>query len=67
MIRAFIVKLDVETGTSLTDMSLDVEDALNNAGLPVESVVPWKGHGIMTEQPAPITPIGPIQPPPTIK
>jgi hypothetical protein len=61
MIRAFIVKVDVTQPFALMDIAADIEDALDKQGIPVDSVVPWKGHGII-QAPTPITPMGP-QPP----
>jgi len=57
MTRAFIVKVDVQTGMGLMDTAADITDALDKSAIPVISVVPWKGHGLMTEPiPPPITP-----------
>lgn len=63
MIRAFILKLDIEPTELLADLAVDIEDALDKQGFPVESVTPWKGHGMMGDATPPL-PLTPTTPPP---
>jgi hypothetical protein len=60
MIRAFIVKLDVEDISTLQDTAMDIEDDLAAKGHLVISVAPWKGHGIVAAPPTPVLPSPPI-------
>lgn len=58
MIRAFIVKLDVVDPLALQEQAAEIQDILEGKGLLVESVAPWKGHGMMTSPlPPPLPPI----------
>lgn len=60
MIRAFIVKVDLDDISQLADDAIDIENACDKAGIPVVSVVPWRGHGMIGDQtPNLIPPITP--------
>jgi hypothetical protein len=41
MVVTFLVALDLDDLTTLTDVALDIQDDLERAGFNVESVKPW--------------------------
>ena len=47
MTRTFLVKVNIPIGSGTPiDLSNDVADALDKAGIAVISVHPWKEHGM---------------------
>ena len=62
MTRAFIVKIDVESLTTLQETAMEIEDDLVKSGHLVVSVAPWKGHGLVATP----SPVLPTMPPPTL-
>lgn len=61
MIRAFIVKIDVEDTSLLQNTANDIDDALTAQGLLVVSVAPWRKHGEAATA-APVIPTHPLPP-----
>jgi hypothetical protein len=67
MKAAFIVKLDVESISTLAETAEDIADDLSASGYLVISVVPWRRQGlVLTAEQQQLAAPPPLTPPPIV-